>query len=46
MKLAKKCIKLHAHKAHHEHRQKLERIKFLRMWAVPAHALLILWPCR
>ena len=39
-------IKLHAHKAHHEHRKKLEHMKFLRMWAVPAHALLILWPCR
>ena len=24
---------------HHEYRQELGRMKFLRMWAVPAHAL-------
>ena len=31
--------KLHAPSAHHENRQKPGRMKFSRMWAVPAHAL-------
>ena len=28
-----------------EHKQKPGRMKFLRIWAVPAHMLLISWPC-
>ena len=31
-------VKLHGLKAHHEYRQKPERMKFLRMWTVPARA--------
>ena len=35
-------VKPHGLKAYHEHREKLERMKFLRMRAVPAHALLMM----
>ena len=39
-------MKLHTLGAHHKYRKKLERMKLLRLWAVPAHALLIAWLCR
>ena len=38
--------KLHGLKVHQEHRQKPEHMKFLPMWAIPAHALLLSCPCR
>ena len=42
----KRGMKLHTLGARHKYRKKLERMKLLRLWAVPAHALLIAWLCR